>query len=53
MFPANFFNLKPGKHNATLTLFMVDVPELTSFSFVRMCQIDGSESTEILAMICL
>ena len=40
------FCLKPGKQVITLTSFMVDVSELMSFPFVRMCQIDGLEGTE-------
>ena len=50
-FPANpYFCLKPGKHDITLTSLMANVSEPTSF-FVGMCQIDGLEGTENLAMI--
>ena len=46
-FPANpYFCLKPGKHDVTLTLFVVGVSKVPSFPFVRMCQIDSLESIE-------
>ena len=51
-FPANpYFCLKPGKHDITLTSFVVDVTEVLSFPFVRMCKTDGVEGIENLVMI--
>ena len=51
-FPASpYLYLKPGKYDVTLTSFMADVSELARFSLARMCQIDGAEGTEIMAMI--
>ena len=51
-FPANpYFCLKTGKHDVTLTWFMADVLNLVSFPLVRMCQIDGLEGIENLAMV--
>ena len=40
VFANPYFCLKPGKHDVTLSSFAVDVSEVTSFPFVRMCQID-------------
>ena len=51
-FPANpYFCPKPGKHDVTLTSSMAEVSDLASFSDVRMCQIDGLEGIENVAMI--
>ena len=51
-FPANpYFYLKPGKRDVTVTSFLADVSNLARFPAVRMCQIDGLEGAENLAMI--
>ena len=42
---------KTGKHDVTLTSFVVDVSEVSSFPFVRMCQIDGLKGIENLVAI--
>ena len=50
--PANpYFCLKPEKHDVTLTSFVFDVWEVTTFPFVRMCQIDGLEGIGNLVMV--
>ena len=51
-FPVNpYFWLKPGKHDVTLTSFVVDISEVSSFPFDRMCQIDGLDGIENLVII--
>ena len=42
---------KTRKHDVTLTSFMTDVSNLTSFLFVGMCKIDSLEGIGNLAII--
>ena len=44
---------KNRKNDVTLTSYVVDVSEVSSFRFVRMCQIDGLDGIENLVMILL